>query len=98
MQTSKLNVYSPKEPGEQGYIIGDKRGLITLKRALERALDEGVPIMIDLYTNKGEDCPVVVAMADQGFDGKLKSPFVEYPYEDDDGLNPKEACSEIFLS
>lgn len=97
MQTAKLNIYSPKNPEDSAVIIGDTRGLLTLRRMIDEALDSEINTSRkELYTMRSESCQIIVAHAQQGLDGKIVDPFTQPEYSIE-GMKCKEALAEIML-
>jgi hypothetical protein len=78
-----LNVYSPETPQGDAIIIGSHKGLIALKQAIERVLDEGLPVF-------GRSHVVI--------EDKIQEPFTHEFYKDDEGMRPQEVLDELLKS
>lgn len=102
MRTNNVNIYSPKEPGDDAFIIGNLKGLLSLKAAIEKSIEYNKPAVSPMYTDRGEDCNIVVALTNTGLDGKLTPPYTgEYYAESSKSpgdLTPKEVYAELMLA
>lgn len=90
-----LNIHSPEVPQGDGIIIGSHKGLIALKHAIERVLDEGCAVTVPLQTSKGEDFVLRVAQSHIGIEHQIQEPFTHEFYKDDDGMKPQQVLDEL---
>ena len=76
-----LHIYGQECPHSDAYLVGNKAGLLELKKAIEQALDDGKGETIhkdgSIYANDGEGYQVKVIMNDdlEPFWLKLALPY-----------------------
>ncbi|PCK23402.1 hypothetical protein CEY02_01465 [Bacillus pumilus] len=88
------NIYAQQSYHMEALILGNKKGLLELRNAIDEALETG-SFVVNLFPSDFEGYEVCIAVVDdeKRFE-KLTTPYVEEYAQDDDAIGPIEIIKE----
>ncbi|WP_144487196.1 hypothetical protein [Bacillus pumilus] len=88
------NIYAQQTHHFEAFILGNRKGLLELRKAIDEALETGSSVA-HLYPSDFEGYETYIALVDdeQKFE-KLMDPYVEEYAQEEDAVDPVEVIKE----